>query len=638
MSTGTKFDFRNLVGKRQTWVIVPQLRQMDETAQTVDIAFASGAPHERYWGIEKLDMKGMDLSYLRETGAVLFNHNPDCLIGNATNCRIDSDEVARCTVAISKADDCKGYWQKIQEGTLKCVSIGYEITETPILLSQKDGVGTYLCKAKVYEISFVSMPADATVGVGRNLEPNTRIVMAGENVTPATENLPATTPPPAPPVQDQFSRECESVLAFARQINAVESAQEFLLQPGQAVSVQEFRTFEFNRRAKKQTPISNFATDPGQYYADRAAGIQSKISRSKIFRNPETAYRFGQFFLAVSNSKRAQDWCRDNGIPLLENRALNESETTSGGFLVPEEFLPDLIILQTQFGVARQHAMVIPLGSDLMHVPRLDGEMEFSATGEGEDYEESELGFDEIVLTPKLFTAYTEITRQVNEDSMIALGDLISMQLIRAAEKKTDTCYFNGDGSSTYNRINGVIKRLRNPLLASSDPTIADVAGLTVGTGNAYSELTLADFHGVVAKLPDYAYGNAKWFVSPLFKEKVMHKLALAAGGTLPIEIVNGVPVMRFLGYPVVTSNVLPKVEADSQICAVFGDLMMGSYIGERTGLSIAVSEHAAFRKGKIAIRADIRFDVNVYGTGNVTSVDNDKQPGPICGLITKES
>ncbi|HMS10339.1 MAG TPA: phage major capsid protein, partial [Pyrinomonadaceae bacterium] len=89
----------------------------------------------------------------------------------------------------------------------------------------------------------------------------------------------------------------------------------------------------------------------------------------------------------------------------------------------------------------------------------------------------------------------------------------------------------------------------------------------------------------------------------------------------------------RFLGYPVVFSQVMPSTEANSQVCAVFGDLSLGARLGDRRAFTTAIDDSILFRKDALLFRATARFDINVrYGVGDTTKA------GPIVGLITAGS
>lgn len=117
-----------------------------------------------------------------------------------------------------------------------------------------------------------------------------------------------------------------------------------------------------------------------------------------------------------------------------------------------------------------------------------------------------------------------------------------------------------------------------------------------------------------------------------------MLKLALAAGGVTKEEIVNGQRTPTFLGYPVAVTQVMPKVEANSQVCAVLGDLALAASLGSRRDVSIAMSEHSRFGYDQIEFRGTQRFDINVHSVGNASATAGSRVAGPIVGLITAAS
>jgi len=148
--------------------------------------------------------------------------------------------------------------------------------------------------------------------------------------------------------------------------------------------------------------------------------------------------------------------------------------------------------------------------------------------------------------------------------------------------------------------------------------------------------LTLGDFRRIVGRLPQFAdTPNAKWYVHRSFYHEVMVRLAEATAGTSSVEIINGIARTYFLGYPVEFAQVLPKDSAVSQVTALLGDLRMGSMLGDRRDVTLALSEHAAFTTDELTLRGTQRFDINVHDVGNASSVAANRTPGPIVGLIT---
>jgi HK97 family phage major capsid protein len=357
----------------------------------------------------------------------------------------------------------------------------------------------------------------------------------------------------------------------------------------------------------------------------------SRVSKVKNFKGTvagksadERAYRFGKWFKgAVVGDPSSKAWCDQNGI---QTKALSEGTNYLGGYLVPPEFSTDIIDLRETYGVARQVARVVPMSSDTLTIPRRVGGLTAYFVGEAATITNSDKTWDQINLVAKKLAALTLWSSELNEDAMISIGDDLAGEIAYAFSQKEDECYFNGDGTSTYGGITGVRSKLR-----AVDGTIANIKGLQVASGNAYSEIVLSDFHGVMGRLPLYARNGAVWIMSAAFFDTVPHKLQVAAGGNTVVDIANG-GVQRFLGYPVVLSQVMPTNEANSQICALLGNFRLGSTFGDRRLLSLALSSEYKFAEDQLAIRGTERFDINVHDVGNTTAA------GPIVGLITAAS
>jgi HK97 family phage major capsid protein len=328
----------------------------------------------------------------------------------------------------------------------------------------------------------------------------------------------------------------------------------------------------------------------------------------------------------IWGNQKAIDYCAKNGLDLVKAQA--EGVNTTGGFAVPDEFNNDLIDLREMYGVFRQYARIRPMSRDRMTIPRRTGGVTAYWVDEGDTITDSTATGDVVGLTAKKLAALVLASSEVFEDAAIDIGEWIAREIAWAFAQEEDDAGFNGDGTSTYGRITGVRQKLRDV-----DGTIANIKGLYVGTGNAYSELTLGDFEGVVGLLPQYAdTPNARWFVHRTFYYQVMVREALEAGGVEMREVIGGQRTPIYLGYPVVFSQLMPKVEGNSQVCALLGDLSLAASFGDRRELSLARSLDYRFANDQVAIRGTERIDINVHDVGNTTDA------GPIVGLITAAS
>lgn len=141
---------------------------LNETNRTVDVSFASEIPYLRWFGYEIIDMKSMDLSRLNNSAQLLFNHDWDCYIGVVEKAWIGSDSRAYATVRFDTHEKAEQLYNSVKNGIIKNMSFGYEIEDIWEVLNLKDdGEDAYKVRTIPFEISFVTVPADASVGYGR---------------------------------------------------------------------------------------------------------------------------------------------------------------------------------------------------------------------------------------------------------------------------------------------------------------------------------------------------------------------------------------------------------------------------------------------------------------------------------------
>ena len=360
------------------------------------------------------------------------------------------------------------------------------------------------------------------------------------------------------------------------------------------------------------------------------------------------AYRFGQFALAKLRNDLPQyfggrfndsvQFCRDHWAMNIgggiQNASHGEggSDTSGAHVFVPDEFGMDLIKLREQYGIARNVLRTVPMMSDTKTQPKRTGGLTAYAVGENAAGTESQASYEDVRLTARKWMAIARMSSELGEDAAISFGDELADEISYAFANKEDECAFNGDGTSTYHGIRGIRNRL-DSLTAGTAP------GLILGTGNAWSELTLADHENVVGALPLYADGpQAVWVCHKTYYYSVIVRLILASGGTTAEEIVNGRRTPIFLGYPVVFSQVFPSTEANSQIPVVFGNMALGAMFGDRRAETIQFTDTAVvggeslWERDQIGVRGTERFDVAVHSYGSNTVA------GPICGLETASS
>lgn len=146
-----------------------------------ELSFSSEEPYNRGWCIEILDHTpgAVKLDRLNEIGVLLYNHHRDEVLGRIERAWIEGDR-GKAIVAFDDDEAADVIFQKVKSGTLKGVSVGYRVSLWEFVergAISSNGKYTGPCDVakewEPFEISIVSVPADPTVGVGRDMAPET---------------------------------------------------------------------------------------------------------------------------------------------------------------------------------------------------------------------------------------------------------------------------------------------------------------------------------------------------------------------------------------------------------------------------------------------------------------------------------
>ena len=143
--------------------------------ETQIISFSSETPYERFFGTEILDHSpsAVNLSRLNEIGCVLFNHDRNNVIGKIERAWIENFK-GYAKIKFDSDTESQKIFEKVKSGTLKGISVGYTVDEwEEVKACEKSyderfvGPCSIARKWTPLEISVVSVPADASVGVNR---------------------------------------------------------------------------------------------------------------------------------------------------------------------------------------------------------------------------------------------------------------------------------------------------------------------------------------------------------------------------------------------------------------------------------------------------------------------------------------
>lgn len=386
----------------------------------------------------------------------------------------------------------------------------------------------------------------------------------------------------------------------------------------------------YESKARGRKPIADIKV--GDPLNIKTWGRVKNFSGATEREKAEKAYSFGQWFMGINGSRKAREFCESRGIMFvkesggIETKVHQEGTNTTGGYLVPDQFMNDMIDLRLEYGVFRRNANVVPMTSDTASRPRRVSGLTPYFVGESAAGTQSTLGWDRVSLTAKKLMVLTKTSNELNEDAAVSIGDKVAGEIAYAFANKEDACGFIGTGNAaTYGGIVGLTAGLTNINGVDEGGGLIETA-----TSVAFSSVVLGDFHRLVSILPTYARRSPKFYCSPLVNDQVLQRLAYASGGVTAMEVVNGVPRPTFMGYPVEFVEVMSVAATAGEVFCLFGDLSQAADFGDRRSTAIATSDSAlnAFEQDEIVVRGTERFDINCHDLGSATVA------GPIVGLV----
>ena len=142
---------------------------MQEESRTVAISLSSEAPVRTMFGDEVLEHSERAVDMSRDQGngfPLLWSHDPGTPIGRVRGIRIEDGRLRGNAEFSDNSERAQQVWADVRDGFLDSVSIGYRIDD----YEAGDGDAYTVTRWTPLEASIVSVPADAQVGVGRNLQ------------------------------------------------------------------------------------------------------------------------------------------------------------------------------------------------------------------------------------------------------------------------------------------------------------------------------------------------------------------------------------------------------------------------------------------------------------------------------------
>lgn len=354
----------------------------------------------------------------------------------------------------------------------------------------------------------------------------------------------------------------------------------------------------------------------------RSYAVPKSHNNLRAFKDAETAYRAGMHLKGyVFGDKEARRWCADHNV---ESRVQAGGVNSLGGVLVAPEMSNEIIRLVEEFGAFPQYARRVSMNSDTLVIARRTGGLAARPVGENVEVTASDVTFDNIELSAKIWGVANRVPNSLLEDSIIDLADAMAVEVAQAFAEAFDNSGFIGDGTSAYHGVTGVATKVLDA---------AHTASVVTGA-STFGALTMANFTDMVAKLPLFARRNAAFYVSPAGWGSAMLRLAMlpggasGPGGNSTSDVAAGFGE-RFLGYPVrlVHSMESALSGTSGSVGVLFGDLAQAATFGERRAVNIRTASERYVEYDQTLTFATTRNAMVVHDLGSTTKA------GPIVAL-----
>lgn len=306
---------------------------------------------------------------------------------------------------------------------------------------------------------------------------------------------------------------------------------------------------------------------------ERAEGGLNVARRRDGLIVPEVSHGFGEFLTRI--------WKKDT-------RELNATTGADGGYLVPQQFIPELIQLVEVYGLARQRCRVIPMTSDEAVFPALDGGVTLYWPGENAAITESNPTFKEVKLNAKTLAGLTHAPHNLLRDANPALGQILADVFGRAFAKEEDRAVFTYDVSGASKPFDGV-------LYAASVNEV-------VTSGTNFNSITADNLLELIDAVGDAATIGARFYLNRTILSHIK-RLKDADGNYIWQGPSAGEPATIW-GYPYTTTDIMPgqAATAADKPFVFFGNLIY-MFLGDRAAYEVATSEHFAFNKMQTFLR-----------------------------------
>ncbi len=476
-------------------------RAIDPESRTAELAFSSETPVERWFGDEILDhhKESIRLDRMSAGGPLLMDHQTSDHIGTVESVSVGADRVARAKVRFGKSARAEEIWADVQDGIRKHVSVGYRIHRMQLDETSDDGDVYRATDWEPYEISLVSVPADASVGIGRSESGQRNTILIDDNREEKTmaEKLPAVEKEPEVDVQAITNQARDAEI---KRIRDLENMGE------------KYADFGGTDLAREMIREGKTLADMKDAVLDRLPEVvgsrQESVPASNLDMEDKEKQRYS-LFRAV-NAHLNKDWSKA-GFELECSREIAERiNKDPQGFFVPLDVLDGQRVMTTSAGgtglkgtehlagsfidALRAQSVAMSLGATVLDglvgdvsIPKLTAGGTFYWVAEDGNITDGDGTIGSVTLSPKTIGAAVPISRKLLKQSAPSIEQVMLNDLRQGAALGIDLAALEGGG---VNEPVGIINTtgVNTQAIAASAgtgyPTWAELVGFESAVGN----------------------------------------------------------------------------------------------------------------------------------------------------------
>jgi HK97 family phage major capsid protein len=316
----------------------------------------------------------------------------------------------------------------------------------------------------------------------------------------------------------------------------------------------------------------------------------------------------GDFFRAVTQEGAGRQYrdavdlnTRLDKCKKIQN-AFSTDVPSDGGFLVPEEFRSDLLMLALESALIRPRATVIPMSSQTLAIPAVDdtshattvfGGIQTYWVDESTAPPETSAKFAQVKLDAKKLMAYCTVPSELPADAP-AFSAFIDQSLPKALAFEEDYRFMAGTG-------------VGEPL------GFINCSAAVIANGASHlgaNTIGVEDLAAMFARMLPSSLMNAIWIADiGTFPQLATMAVQGAIANSSPVWMNNGVigaPPAAIYGRPVYFTEKCPALGTTGDISFVDPSFYL---VGDRQAITASASPHFAFSTDKIAYKIIERLD-----------------------------